>query len=337
MRVVVTGSAGLMGSHLAHELQARGHEVLGIDDFSGGTKENTIGQRNFVQLDIRKCSKITKILKQFQPEVIHHLSAHPHEGLSQFCPEKITSNVYNASLSIFKAAINCHSYPKIVYYSSMARYGHGNYKLPFTEDLPKMPEDIYAIAKCASERALEILASIHKLTYNIAVPHNIYGERVSLHDPYRNVLAIWINAILRGKPVIIFGDGEQRRAPSCIEDVLNPMIKLGFDKNINNEIINLGSAKHYTINELAQMVIDEFDLKLEPIYVPERPCEVKNAYCSIEKSVKLLDFKDKIDIKEGIHRLVEWAKKVGPKEPVYLEEFEIENHAPEVWTKKLLK
>ena len=207
MKVVVTGCAGLIGSHLAHRLQAEGHNVLGVDDFSGGTRDNVIGLTNFVNLDVRKCNKLTKLFKSFSPNVVHHLSAHPHEGLSQFCPEKITSSVYNASLSVFKASINCGSLPRIIYYSSMARYGNGGLKLPFTEDMPRAPEDIYAIAKCSAERALEILSSIHKFDYNIVVPHNVYGERVSLHDPYRNVLAIWINSILRGKPVIIFGDG----------------------------------------------------------------------------------------------------------------------------------
>lgn len=337
MKVVVTGCAGLIGSHLAHKLQADGHKVLGIDDFSGGTKENIIGLRNFINLDVRKCKKLTKAFKEFAPDIVHHLSAHPHEGLSQFCPEKITSNTYNASLSVFKASINCGTLPKIIYYSSMARYGNGGMKLPFTEDMRMEPEDIYAIAKCSAERALEILSFIHKFDYNIVVPHNIFGPRVSLHDPYRNVLALWCNAILRGKPVVIFGDGEQRRAPSYVDDILDPIIKLGFDENINKEIVNMGSEHHYTIKELAQMVINEFGLKLEPMYVSERPCEVKNAYCSVGKSVKLLGFKDNTGIIEGIHKLAMWAKEVGPKEPVYLEELEIEDYAPEVWTKKILK
>ena len=268
---------------------------------------------------------------------MQHLACWPHEGLSQFCPEIITKSVYLASLSVFKAAINCGTSPKIIYYSSMARFGQGNYKPPFSEDMPRMPEDIYAIAKCAAERALEIFSSIHKFSYNIATPHNVYGPGLVIDDPYRNVLGIFVNSILRGKPIYVYGDGNAQRALSYIDDVVEPMARLGLDENINGEIINLGSAKVHTINELAQIVIEEFGLQMKPIYLPERPCEVKNAYCTIDKSVKLLGFKDKTPVRIGIRKLIEWAKVYGAKEPRYLDKLEIEAHAPKVWIEKMLK
>ncbi len=336
-RVLITGSAGLIGHHLFNYLNAYKYDVLCIDDLSNGPENNIRGQSNFVKLDLCNSNKTEKIFQKFKPQIVQHLACWPHEGLSQFCPELVTKSVYLASISVFKAAINCGSLERLVFYSSMARFGHGNFKPPFTEDMPRAPEDIYAIGKCAAEQALEILANIHKFSYNIAVPRNIFGTGLVLDDPYRNVLGIWANSILRGKPVYIYGDGMQRRTLSYIEDILEPMARLGFDEKVNNEIINLGSSQVYTINDLAQMVIDEFELKLKPVYLPERPCEVKDAFCSVEKSKQLLGFKETVSVKEGIHKLVEWVKHVGPKEPRYLDKLEIEAFAPEVWTKKMLK
>lgn len=336
-RIIITGSAGLLGHHLYNYLSGLGHDILCIDDLSNGLAENIVGQANFVKLDLCKSGKTERIFKKFRPQIVHHLACWPHEGLSQFCPELVTKTVYLASLSVFKAAINCFSVETLVYYSSMSRFGLGNHKPPFSEDMPRAPEDIYAIAKCASERALEILASIHKFRYNIAVPHNIIGENINLHDPYRCVIGIWCSAILRGKPVYIFGDGEQRRAISYVGDIVEPMAHLGFDESLNKEIINLGSGQVHTINELAQMTVDAFGLKIKPEYLPARPCEVKNAFCTISKSERLLGFKDKTTVKEAIQKIADWSKTVELKSPHYLEKLEIEAFAPEVWTKKLLK
>jgi len=335
-KILVTGGAGFMASWLADYLRGKGHTVLALDDLSGGEEENISSRQDFIKVDLCNENKTEKIFKKFSPHLVYAFAAHPHEGLSQFCPLDITRNTYVSALSTFKAAINSHC-SKIVFASSMARYGHGNHKPPFIEDYPRKPVDIYGVAKCAAEQALEILSSIHKFGWVILTPHNCYGPRQSRADVYRNMLMIWAMAILRGKPIFIYGDGSQVRAPSYIEDMLEPMAKAGLDESISEEVINLGGEKFYTINELARMVIDEFGLKVEPIHVSDRPCEVKNAFTSVDKSIRLLDFKDKTSIKEGIHKLVEWAKHVGPKEPKYLDKLEIENFAPEVWTKKMLK
>lgn len=336
MKIITTGGAGFMGSWLVDYLRGKGHTVLALDDLSGGEEENISSKQDFIKVDLCNEQKTERIFKKFSPHLVYAFAAHPHEGLSQFCPLDITRNTYISALSTFRAAINSNC-KKIVFASSMARFGHGNYKPPFTENYPRAPVDIYGIAKCAAERALETLASIHKFGWVILLPHNVMGPRQSRDDIYRNMFMIWAVAILRGKPVYIYGDGMQTRAPSYIEDMLEPMAKTGLDESINEEIINLGGEKFYSINELAQMVIDEFELKIKPIHIEDRPCEVKNAYCSIAKSQKLLDFKDKTSIKEGIHKLVEWVKDVGSKEPRYLEKLEIEAYAPEVWTKKMLK
>lgn len=334
-RIIITGSAGLLGYHLYNHLAGQGHYLLGIDDLSGGWEPNTKGQ-HFVKLNLQKSQKLEKIFKKFKPDIIHHLAAHPWEGLSQFCPEDVTANTYNNSLSVYRAMINCGDVDRLVYYSSMSRYGHGGYKPPFSEDYPRAPEDIYAIAKCSAERALEILASIHKFSYVIAVPHNVFGEGVNLSDPYRNVLAIWASAILRGKPVYIYGDGTQSRACSYVADMVEPMARLGFDDRLHGEIINLGSRQVYTINALAQMVIEAYGLAITPVNVEDRPCEVKDAYCTIDKSEKLLGFKDKTLVEDGIKKLVDWVKRVGSIEPQYFDQLEIENCAPRVWVEKKL-
>ena len=236
MRIVISGGAGFMGSWLVDYLRGKGHTVLALDDLSGGEEENISSKQDFIKVDLCNEKNTERIFKKFSPHLVYAFAAHPHEGLSQFCPLDITRNTYINALSTFKAAINSHC-PRIIFASSMARYGLGNNKPPFTEDYPRMPVDIYGVAKCAAERALEILASIHNFSYAVLTPHNVIGPRQTRSDVYRNVLMIFIVAIMRGKPVFIYGDGEQKRAFSYIEDMLEPMVKVGLDDSINKESI----------------------------------------------------------------------------------------------------
>ena len=220
--------------------------------------------------------------------------------------------------------------------NSMARYGHGNFQPPFSEEYPANPVDVYGVAKVAAENVLRVFSEAHGLKYVILVPHNIYGPRSNLADPYRNVLMIWINRLLRDKPFYIYGDGTAKRAPSYIEDIVEPCIRAGFDDKVVGEVINIGASKAYTLNEIAKIVLEEFPSDLQPIHLPGRICEVKEAYCTVEKSIKLLGYRDKTTLREGIRKTIEWAKEVGPKEPKYLEKVEIEKNLHPAWRERLI-
>jgi len=338
MKVLVTGGAGFMGSWIAKEHLKRGDEVLIIDDLSGGSHENIPQGASARFFDLRDAEKTEDAFQSFKPEVVHHAACHPHEGLSQFMPLDIGTSVFTASVSVFKAAVNC-GVRRIVYFSSMARYGDaGGAHPPFHEWDVTTPKDVYGGAKLAAEHALKAMAEAHGFEYVILVPHNVTGRFQCLRDAYRNVLAIWSNRLLKGKPPLVYGDGLQERAISDIRDSLPCYIKAAIDDAPVGEVINIGGNEVHTIKDLAYMVIDAFDIGIEPVFVEERPCEVKKAYCSIEKSEKLLGFKQEHTVRETIEDFVEWVKEVGYQKPKYIQKDKIEivHNMPRVWREELI-
>jgi UDP-glucose 4-epimerase len=268
-------------------------------------------------------------------DLVYHCAATAHEGLSIFSPNFITKNIYQASVSIITASI-VNRVKRFVYCSSMARYG--KQKAPFTEDLIPMPVDPYGIAKVASEDTLKNLCKVHGMEYNIAIPHNIVGPNQKYDDPYRNVMSIFINRNLQRKQSIIYGDGEQKRSFTYVNDAIFCLEKLGLQENIKNEIFNIGpDEEETTINTLAEMIANEVCYNEVPIYTKERPQEVKIAICSADKARKLLNYKTKTSLKESIKLTAGFIKKRGVKKFNYKLPVEIKSKiTPKTWLKKLI-
>jgi UDP-glucose 4-epimerase len=335
-KILVTGSAGFMGSHLVDYLIEHGHKVAGLDNLSGGNMRNVgqVARKTFFKIDLRNKGQTADFIKKYQPQVIFHLAASAHEGLSQFTPIHHLENNLGAYINLLVPAIN-HGLARMVVFSSMAVYGAQ--KPPFSEELKRNPEDIYGVAKVAMEETTEILSKVHKFEYVILRPHNVYGPRQNLSDPYRNVIAIFINSLLRNKPFYIYGDGNQKRAFSYIDDITSPIARTGFEKGLNGQIINIGPSRKYTINYLAQLVLASFKSKLKPIYLPPRPQEVKNAYSTSQKAEKLLGFRERIGLEQGVSLMVKWAKSLGPQKVKYFKSLEIESiNTPLTWKRKLI-
>lgn len=323
-----------MGSHLAEYLANQGHEVYGIDNESIGIRSNVPSNIKYAKIDMRWQGPMESLIEEVKPELVYHLACWAHEGLSQFMPVLITENNYNAFLNLIVPAIK-NGMKRIVVCSSMSVYG--KQKPPFNEKMKRKPEDIYAVAKTAMEEATEILADVHGFDYTIVRPHNVYGPKQMLHDPYRNVAGIFINRILNGKPPIIYGDGNQTRAFTYIDDVTPYLAKAGFIDEAKGEIINIGPTEEYTVNHLAETILRAFGSDLEPIHFADRPREVKHAYCTADKAEQLLGYKTTTTLEEGIRSMVEWAKQQGPKEFKYLDELELTGEKiPETWKDKLL-
>ena len=332
-KILVTGVAGFLGSHLAEKLSDLNYEVIGVDNMLGGYKDNIPKKVKFFNFDCCDLQKMTKVMKGVQ--IVYHCAATAHEGLSVFSPVEITKNNYMASVSVFTSAI-ANKVKRIIFCSSMARYG--DQKTPFTEDMNPKPIDPYAISKVAAENVLRNLCELNNIEWVIAVPHNIIGPRQKYDDPFRNVVSIMINRMLQKKAPIIYGDGEQKRCFSYIDDCLSCLLPMLDQKNLNKQIINIGPDEEFvTINKIAEICSNITGSNLKPIYKKDRPKEVKHATCSANKARKLLNYKTKTDLTNGISKTYDYIKKRGAKPFEYHINLEIKNElTPEVWLKKEL-
>jgi len=330
-KILITGVAGFLGSHLAEKLSIQGHKVVGVDNMMGGYEDNVPKNIEFYNYDCCDLKKMNKVMKDIN--VVYHCAATAHEGLSVFSPFEITKNNYLASASVFSAAVS-NKVKRIIFCSSMARYG--DQKTPFTEEMKPKPVDPYAIAKVASESVLINLCELNNIEWVIAVPHNIIGPRQKYDDPFRNVVSIMINRMLQKKEPIIYGDGNQKRCFSYIDDCLSCLLPMLDQKNLNRQIVNIGPDEEYvTINNVAEICANVTGSNLKPIYKSDRPREVKEATCSADKARKLLNYKTQTSLKEGIEKTFEYIKKRGVKPFDYYIDLEIKNElTPSTWLKK---
>jgi UDP-glucose 4-epimerase len=329
VRILVTGAAGFIGGHITEGLSADGHEVIGVDDLSGGVRENVAPPAEFIELDLRDAGRTEQTVLANPPDVLCHLAANAREGASQFQPRDVCGRNLLAYANVLVPCIQA-GVKKVVLYSSMAVYG--DQPPPFDETMPRMPVDVYGVNKTAMEEMTEILAEVHGFRYTIVRPHNVFGERQTLSDPFRNVVAIFMNRIMRGEPIYIYGDGQQKRAFSYIYDSLPAFLRATeLRPELDREIINVGGKRPVTVSRLFELVRSAFDANPEVIYLPDRPREVKNAYCTWEKSEKLLGYEERYTLEEAIRRMAAWAKSAGPQ-PWREEQLELPSQkAPSIW------
>jgi UDP-glucose 4-epimerase len=331
-RVFITGVAGFLGSHLADAMLADGHEVVGIDNLLGGDRENVPHDVDFHVCDCNDFDRVRDLVSHC--DIVFHCAATAYEGLSVFSPSIVTTNIVGASVSVFSAAIAA-KVKRIVFCSSMARYGTG--VPPFCEWQKTAPQDPYGIGKVCAEDMLHNLCKVHGTEYVIAVPHNIIGPRQKYDDPYRNVASIMMNLMLQGRAPVIYGDGSQQRCFSYIDDCLDCLKKMAFLPGLSGQTINIGpDEERVTINDLCAHIalVTEFDGA--PIYMPGRPQEVKYATCSSDKARRVLDYKTKTPLWDGLTRMCEAMRRRGTKPFVYHLPLEIVTEdIPRTWLDRL--
>ena len=331
MKILITGVAGFLGSHLSQKLSTLGHKIIGIDNMMGGYEDNISKSITFHKEDCCNYEKMNLLMNGI--DVVYHCAATAHEGLSVFAPYEIGKNNFLASVSIFSAAIS-NKVKRIIFCSSMARYG--SQTTPFTENMVPKPVDPYGISKVAAEDVLKNLCELNNIEWVIAVPHNIIGPKQKYDDPYRNVVSIMINRMLQKKAPIIYGDGKQKRCFSYIDDCLTCLVPMLDQKNLNREIINIGPDEEFvTINKISEICSNITGNNLAPIYTKDRPREVKHATCSADKARKLLNYKTSTDLYTGIKETFEYIKKRGIRPFNYHINIEIKNElTPETWLKR---
>jgi UDP-glucose 4-epimerase len=332
-KVLITGCAGLIGSHFSKYLLANNYSVIGIDDFSGGYEEFLPQNKNFTFH--KRCLGKDDISDIFMHQItesgndidcVFHFAAYAAEGLSPFIRHYNYQNNVLASIDVVNECIK-HNI-KIVFTSSMAVYGAG--KPPFTEDMPTNPIDPYGIAKNTVECDIKQAADQFNLKYNIVRPHNVLGTYQNIWDKYRNVIGIFIRRTLDGLPMLVYGDGKQIRAFSNIKYYMEPFEKLITSHN--NETFNIGADKCFEIGAVANLVKEiakKYDISAEIKYVEPRH-EVKYAYCDHTKAKELLSFKDETILEELVVEMLEWAMKQDPKEVKHMN-YEVEKNIYSYW------
>lgn len=303
MRVLVTGGAGFIGSHIAHRLVADRHVVGIIDDLSGGYRRNIPPDSLFYQYSLTDHRRVDQVFEAVQPELVIHCAAYAAEGLSHWMRRYCFEQNLIGWANLANAAVK-HDVRRIVCLSSMSVYG--SQQVPFTEDLIPQPEDTYGAGKAAVEADIRALGAVQGTEWIIVRPHNVYGPGQNLADPYRNVVAIFMRQALQGLPLTVFGDGLQTRAFSYIDDVASAITRMALDDR-HGYIVNVGGEEPIPILELARRVLDVTGSGSEVTHLPTR-YEVRDAYCRHDVLRDVLGGWTPTDMLVGLPRMAEWAR-----------------------------
>jgi UDP-glucose 4-epimerase len=326
---LVTGGAGFMGSHVAEHLLRLGHDVVVLDDLSGGFRDNVPAKATFVQGSVLDHELINRLFDRHKFDYVYHLAAYAAEGLSHFIKRFNYNNNLIGSVNLINASVN-HNVKCFVFTSSIAVYGAG--QSPMSEDMIPVPEDSYGISKLAVEQELRVSHEMFGLDYVIFRPHNVYGERQNIGDRYRNVVGIFMNQLLRGEPMTIFGDGLQQRAFTHINDVA-PIIAESVDfPAARNQVFNVGADVPHTVNDLAAIVAQAIGSPCEVSHLDPRN-EVKIAFSDHSQAERVFGKRTKTSLAEGVNLMAAWVREHGARESCIFEGIEISKNMPPSWTK----
>ncbi|MEY4483360.1 MAG: hypothetical protein RL693_812 [Verrucomicrobiota bacterium] len=327
MKVLITGAAGFIGSHVADHCLRNGFEVVATDDLSGGFIQNVPEEAEFIKGDLRDAAFVSSLWDGRSFDVVYHLGAYAAEGLSHFVRKFNYETNLIASINLINESVK-HEVKTFVFTSSIAVYGAG--QTPMTEDMTPRPEDPYGISKYAVELDLAAAHEMFGLNYIVFRPHNVYGERQNIADKYRNVIGIFMNQLLKGEPMTIFGDGTQTRAFSHVDDVAPIIARSPLVAEAQNQVFNVGADIPYSVKTLAEEIAASFDMPCNIRHLEARN-EVVHAFSDHAKVQSVFSPPTAISLKAGLRRMASWVKEQGPAVPVSFENIEIAKQLPNSW------
>jgi UDP-glucose 4-epimerase len=328
-KALVTGAAGFIGRHVAQACLDLGMEVTALDDCSGGFVENVPAGARFVEGSILDDALVRSLTERECFDYVFHLAAYAAEGLSHFIRRYNYTNNVIGSVNLINAAIRT-KVRCFVFTSSIAVYGRN--QLPMSETMLPQPEDPYGVSKYAVELDLRAAYEMFGLKYIVFRPHNVYGEHQNIADTYRNVVGIFMNQIVRGQPMTVFGDGRQTRAFSYVSDVAPVIAASVLNEKCANQVFNIGADLPCTVLELAQEVSRAFGVAPEIRHLAARN-EVVDAYASHEKLRNFFDgtLPAPTPLREGIAKMAAWVRQTGWRKPIEFSEIEITENLPPSW------
>jgi UDP-glucose 4-epimerase len=306
-KVLVTGAAGFIGSHIVDKLLQQGAKVIGIDNLSIGKLENlTPAMKNdrfeFVEGDIRDYELVINLSKNV--EIIFHQAALASVDRSIKFPRETASVNINGTLNLLTAAKNT-DVKRFVFASSSSVYGN-TLELPKRETMPRCPISPYAVSKCVGEMYTEIYYPIYELQCVSLRYFNVYGPRQTISE-YSGVIPIWINRIRKDLPPLIHGDGLQTRDFTFVKDVVDANLLAAFTPNISNAIFNVGSGRNISILKVAQKLLKLSKKEyLEPEFISARPGDVKDSLADISKAKEFLGYQPSYNFDLGIKETFDW-------------------------------
>ncbi len=331
---LITGGAGFIGSHVARECLALGHEVLVIDDLSGGYQDNVPAGAIFCKGSVTDVPLIGKLFAEHRFDYVYHLAAYAAEGLSHFIRRYNYENNVIGTVNLLNASVNSCSVKRFVFTSSIAVYGTA--QNPMTEETVPMPEDPYGIAKYVCEMDLRAAHELFGLDFTIFRPHNVYGEHQNIGDRYRNVIGIFMNQIMQGQPLTLFGDGLQTRAFTYIDDVAPVIARCVDVPESRNELFNIGAETPTSVRELARVVAAAFGVEPQIQYLEARK-EVLHAFSSSDKLASVFGRQGYVPLADGVARMAAWARGKGPRSTAPFTGIEVLKNLPASWKAALTK
>jgi len=303
MKILVTGGAGFIGSHVVDAYCAQGHQVLIIDNLSSGKEENVNQSAELIEADITDKDKIQRIIRDFQPEVINHHAAHIQVGNSVKNPQFDAENNIIGLLNIMEAAKEVPIQKVIMASTGGAMYG--NKQTPFTEDMKEQPLSPYGVSKRSGELYLHYYFEQYKIPYLVLRYANVYGPRQNAHGE-SGVIAIFSEMIAEGKRPVINGDGTHTRDYVYVSDVVEAN-KAALNCDFVGAL-NIGTSREISTNDVFRAVVAEFGQDIPEEHGPERPGEQVTSALSYQNAQQILSWQPKVQFEDGVKLVINWYK-----------------------------
>jgi UDP-glucose 4-epimerase len=310
-RVLVTGGAGFIGSHVSQRLLEEGYEVTVLDNLATGMRENVPEGAELVVADVAVADEVARAFATRSFDAVLHLAGQASIATSFSSPERDLDTNVRGTLNVLGECV-IRGVPRLLYASSMTAYGEPNL-VPTPEEAACVPVSYYGVSKYAAERYVQIAGD--RTDTELAVTSlrmfNVYGERQSLTNPYQGVLAIFIGQLLRGSPITIHGDGGQTRDFVYVEDVVEAWMRALVDPRAQGRVYNVGSGLETSIAELAEAVLAAFGVSRTTWDVRTAPAQTgdqRRASADVARIREELGWEPSVALQDGMNRTIAWAR-----------------------------